>query len=1136
MTRIGIVRFCLSASLVLPVSAAAESYRIEDAGGPRFFTLALDEVAVMEGARPQIRSIAARTDLADLKNHVRGLSQSRGAPVRLVLYEAGRSRDAFSRRLVTERLLVRLDEGGDIKAVAGRVGATNVRPAEYAPGYYILTIPDALEALTAVESLRQGGGVAGADPLLARQQSRRWLPNDPLFPQQWHLRNTSYVGGVDVAVTNTWGTYRGAGITVGVVDDGLQVAHPDLSANVNAAWSYDFNNFDSDPTPSFDYGGFLDDGHGSACAGLIAGRGNNSVGICGVAPEATLVGLALIAAPAADDQEAAAMLHSNQVIQVKNNSWGPEDDAQRLEGPGLLTSAALEYGAQYGRNGRGVIFVWAAGNGGNEGDNANYDGYANSMYTIAISAVSNSGQRASYSETGACIVVCAPAGGGTNGLVTTDLAGEDGYNYTGAATELADPNYTRLFAGTSAASPVGAGVVALMLQANPLLGWRDVQEILMRSARPLDLTAGAAWRTNSAGFKFSSRYGAGLITASNAVSMALTWTNLKARVTVTSQTNFSRAIPDNNDGGITNFFALNSPTLRVEHVQVTLDITHTNRGDLYIYLVSPRGHVSVLSGVHADTGDDYTNWTFMTVQSWGETSTGLWRVVVSDRQAGGTGTWTHARIAVHGVPVTPGQPPSLRPIPDQLLAVSNAASFPVMADDVDNNAITLVASNLPAGATFLVSGSTGTFTWASAQPVGVYTSWFHAADANGAVSQAVVLTVSAPGQFDFVEPFYVMDERWPEVWLDIGRSGGFGGTSLVRYATRNATALSASDYVATNGHLQFFNGGTARFLSIAGINDNAAEGPEYFQVVITNVSPGGLGNVITANVVIVDDDILTSKLYTTFPGGLPAGWSISNSPAASPAWRFDDPGGHGNLTGGTGTFAIADSDFAGEADMDTRLQTPVLDLRDCLKVDLSFHHDFYYYSGYEYGDVDVSTNGKAGPWENVWWIGGVDDRGKVYVDLTPWVAGRSNIMIRFRYWNAYYDYWWQLDNVEVRGEVDSDGDGMPDWWELQSFGTLTNTAAGDRDGDGAPNGDEYGAGTHPTNGLSRFRINSVLFGDQLQVGFQGSALRSYEISAASNLLSQDWRVLGTNFAGTAPARIPPQGSNQVYRLRANAPP
>jgi len=465
-------------------------------------------------------------------------------------------------------------------------------------------------------------------------------------------------------------------------------------------------------------------------------------------------------------------------------------------------------------------------------------------------------------------------------------------------------------------------------------------------------------------------------------------------------------------------------------------------------------------------------------------------------------------------------------------------SFEVIAEDAENHPITLTASNLPGTANFLAIGGTGTFLWASATPVGVYTSWFYASDINGISTQSAVINVSSPGTFSFREPYYVMDERFPLLRIDVDRHGGAGGPCTVRYATRNGSAIAGVDYDSVEDALEFLNGGTNRYFPITAIDDEVATGPTYFHVIITNALPGSPGNVATTTVVIVDDDVMTTKLYTDFTGGLPAGWTRTRGAGTSVDWVFNDPGGRGNRTGGTGTFAIVDSWYAGKVNVDARLQTPVLDLRDCLRVDLQFRHHFWFYSGFEYCDVDVSTNGSAGPWVLVWWIGGFDAWGREYVDLTPWAAGKSNIMIRFRYWNAYYAFWWQLDNIQVRGEVDSDGDGLPDWWEWQKFGTLAYGAADDFDTDDYSNMDEYLAGTDPTDDTQFFEIVSVQGADPALLTFRGSPLHSYSLAFKTNLLSPDWLVAQTNLAGNILADVMLTNRNPAafYRIEANAPP
>ncbi|CAG0954623.1 partial Zinc carboxypeptidase, partial [Planctomycetaceae bacterium] len=147
--------------------------------------------------------------------------------------------------------------------------------------------------------------------------------------------------------------------------------------------------------------------------------------------------------------------------------------------------------------------------------------------------------------------------------------------------------------------------------------------------------------------------------------------------------------------------------------------------------------------------------------------------------------------------------------------------------------------------------------------------------------------------------------------------------------------------------------------------------------------------------------------------GTPTGWSVVNN-VGSAGWRFDDPEPRGNLTGGSVNFAIADSDYAGSENMDTELRTPVLNFSALNAVTLTFKTDFYRYAS-EVADVDVSVNGASGPWMTVWHKSGASYRGPrtETLDLTTQAAGQANVMLRFRYYNANYEWWWQVDDVEI---------------------------------------------------------------------------------------------------------------------------
>jgi hypothetical protein len=162
----------------------------------------------------------------------------------------------------------------------------------------------------------------------------------------------------------------------------------------------------------------------------------------------------------------------------------------------------------------------------------------------------------------------------------------------------------------------------------------------------------------------------------------------------------------------------------------------------------------------------------------------------------------------------------------------------------------------------------------------------------------------------------------------------------------------------------------------------------------------------------------TSEIYETFDfPETPAGWSIVDNAGQGQVWRFDDPEGWGNLTGGTGGFAIVDSYYYGPGgNQDTELRSPAMDFTGYDDVALMFQFDFYWFAGDpdEIADVDISVDGGSS-WTNVWRRSSRSYRGPRLeeIDLTAEVAGEADVMVRFRYYNASYQLWWQVDDVFV---------------------------------------------------------------------------------------------------------------------------
>ena len=615
----------------------ADTHSIFDRTHTRQFVVAQDELHI----NGRIERVPAQPTAELLHRRAPALAGTwRDPEPNLVLYPIGAPRTEANRCILTRHLAVEVKPGTDISTVAKAVGAEMVRKFPFATNTFLLKVNGAGGPLLAAEELRAVPGVRSVQPQLARRTAKKLVPNDPFFSQQWHLRNTGQNGGIagiDVRVTNVWNSLRGAGVVIGIVDDGLQLTHPDLALNVNTELDWDFNDDDDDPSPDVDF-----DWHGTAVSGLAGGRGANAMGVTGVAYEATLVGLRLLGGLDTDAMDAAAMSHSNAIIQIKNNSWGAFDcnfNDAKLEGAGPLMRAAVRDGVQNGRGGKGVIYTFAGGNGRNCGDDINYDGYANLVEVFTIGAVSDQGQQASYSEPGACLVAVAPSSSaGRQEIVTTDLAGDDGYNFTTAFGDLSNPSYTKTFTGTSASTPIASGVIALVLDANRDLSYRDVKEILLRSSRKVQ-PSDADWKTNSAGIVHNHRFGAGLLDADAAVRMAANWPYLGRPANLTQlQTNLSVAIPDNDPAGVTRTFAFTNTGFRVESVTLTLTAPHPQWGDLAVTLTSPGGTQSRLAEVHgANSSTPYEAWTFSSVRHWGEQAAGEWTVTVADRRFGSTG-------------------------------------------------------------------------------------------------------------------------------------------------------------------------------------------------------------------------------------------------------------------------------------------------------------------------------------------------------------------------------------------------------------------------------------------------------------------------------------------------------------------
>lgn len=495
---------------------------------------------------------------------------------------------------------------------------------------------------------------------------------DPLYASQWHLKNTGQAGdagpaataGQDLNVEPVWngcndnGSCKGEGIAIAVVDRGVEIAHRDLQPNVSTAfasrvYSLSAAPANGDPTPAQTD---RENAHGTAVAGIVAARDNNGLGGRGVAPRAALMGYALLQASTSSN-EADAMAFQARDVAVSNNSWGPADGNGQLSENNSLWRDAIEFGLASGRNGLGTIYVWAAGNGHTSGFNerSTYDGYASYRGVIAVGALNAQGRRASYSEPGANVWISAPGGeqcAGNLSITTTDLSGEKGYNTGALASELGDVDYTRCMNGTSAAVPSVSGVMALMLQANPALGWRDARGALARSARQTD-PADASWKTNGAGRRISEVYGFGAVDAKSAVDAARGWVNLPPQRVYRSPSQVvNLPIPDNAPTGVASTLTVaGSNIAKIEWVDLVFSAaSHPYSGDLRIVLTSPSGTELVLADTHFCDGRcvPHDGWRFGIAHLLDEAADGVWKISVKDGAVDDVGNVDSWQLTVYG--------------------------------------------------------------------------------------------------------------------------------------------------------------------------------------------------------------------------------------------------------------------------------------------------------------------------------------------------------------------------------------------------------------------------------------------------------------------------------------------------------
>ncbi|CAH8582375.1 unnamed protein product [Schistosoma mattheei] len=510
--------------------------------------------------------------------------------------------------------------------------------------------------------------------------------NDPAAYYVWQYLNdgnsVSPLIGLDINLYPIFlEDVTGRGTNVVILDDGLDTSHPDLQANYDETISVNMDRPQENGLSPRGPRKIIpeNDGHGTRCAGLAGAVINNSFCSHGVAPKTKLGGIRMLTGLVTDFVEAKGLSYKVELINIFCSSWGPSDDGITMDLPHKYAKDSLSHGLAKGRNGLGSIYIFASGNGGLSGDSCGADGFVSSPDVIAVSAVDNLGQKTMYSEPCSAIRVSVPVGGSPEMSDMNILP-----------TTMENDKCMKSFMGTSAAAPMFAGCLALALEANPKLTWRDISHLLPWSSRipnPND----KGWLVNGAGLFHHPYIGFGTIDCYRLVKLAKQW-NFVGPLCVLTYKKEVYSVPDNwanlqgkkktnnvqhlfqcddqcsagiihqykseyaqswplksqsdtiIDFNLTDLSGLTQYSLpqniventpcQVEIVeQAILEVKwkHSCRGSLEIHLISPSNTDALILGQRKlDTYAGEGSMIFTSVVHWGEIAAGLWKLKIHD--------------------------------------------------------------------------------------------------------------------------------------------------------------------------------------------------------------------------------------------------------------------------------------------------------------------------------------------------------------------------------------------------------------------------------------------------------------------------------------------------------------------------
>jgi len=506
-----------------------------------------------------------------------------------------------------------------INSIAAKFGLILDKPIDGLPNTFVFIVgQQATQNPIKIANQLQGlSEILASEPNIIIRQESYYKPRDPLYFQQWYLNHNGgnqLAHGSHISVEKAWDITRGVrSVVVAIVDDSFDLNHPDFMGSGKIIAPLDLKDKDFLPLPSQEQ-----PSHGTACAGIAIAE-ENGTGIAGVAPGCAF--MPIRTSGFLDDESIEAIFDwaLQKGASVISCSWGAAAVYFPLS---LRQRAAITRAATKGRNGKGCVILFAAGNANRPINATVYEsgwvkdivtgktrwlsGFAVHPDVITVSASTSLNKKAAYSNWGSNISICAPSNNAQPGMwfeqtgfiytqpaIAASLPGKGMFttDQLGAAGYTKD-DFTPYFGGTSAATPVVAGVAALILSANPDLTIQQVKRILEETAdKIVDLEPDPQLGLRYGSYDdngHSKWFGYGKVNAENAVKAAqkLQLNAAIATKNIVGRNNAILSIPDNYQQGIKSGIII-SESSNVRDIQVIVNITHEFLSDLEIYLIAP---------------------------------------------------------------------------------------------------------------------------------------------------------------------------------------------------------------------------------------------------------------------------------------------------------------------------------------------------------------------------------------------------------------------------------------------------------------------------------------------------------------------------------------------------------------------